>query len=65
MTIHERLGGEPAIAALLEGLYARTLADSLLSPFLENINVQRLKAHQFAFISQWEVGINVRDAAAS
>ena len=52
MSIYERLGGEAAIATLLEGLYVRALADPLLSPLLENIDVQRLKAHQFAFISQ-------------
>ena len=52
MSIYERLGGEAAVAALLEGLYVRALADPLLSPFLENIDIPRLKAHQFAFISQ-------------
>lgn len=52
MSIYERLGGEAAVAALLEGLYVRALVDPLLLPLLENIDVQRLKAHQFAFISQ-------------
>ena len=52
MTQYERLGGEPAVAALLEGLYVRVLADPLLTPFLENIDLPRLKTHQFAFITQ-------------
>jgi hemoglobin len=52
MTIYVRLGGEPAVAALLEGLYVRALADPLIAPILEKIDIQRLKAHQFAFISQ-------------
>jgi hemoglobin len=52
MTIYERLGGETAIAALLEGLYVRALADPLFTPFFEKIDIERLKAHQFAFISQ-------------
>lgn len=52
MSVYERLGGEAAVAALLEGLYVRALADPLLSPLLHNIDIQRLKAHQFAFISQ-------------
>jgi hemoglobin len=52
MTPFERLGGEPAVMALLDGLYTRGLADPLLAPFLENIDIARLKAHQFAFISQ-------------
>lgn len=52
MTIYERLGGESAVTALLEGLYVRALADPLFTPFFERIDIQRLKAHQFAFISQ-------------
>lgn len=31
---------------------ARALADPLLKPSLENIDVARLKAHRYAFISQ-------------
>jgi hemoglobin len=52
MTPYERLGGEPAVTALLDSLYTRGLADPLLASFLENIDIARLKAHQFAFISQ-------------
>jgi len=52
MTHYERLGGEAAVAVLLDGLYTRGLADPLLSPFFENLDLARLKAHQFAFISQ-------------
>jgi len=52
MSIYQRLGGDAAISALIESLYVRALADPLISPFIENIDVPRLKAHQFAFISQ-------------
>ena len=52
MTLYERLGGEAAVAALLEELYVRVLADPLFTPFFEKIDLQRLKSHQFAFISQ-------------
>jgi hemoglobin len=52
MTAYERLGGEPAVAALLEGLYRRAVADPLLNPFLENIDIPRLRERQFAFISE-------------
>ena len=52
MTLYERLGGEPAVATLLEELYVRALADPLFTPFFEKIDMPRLKAHQFAFISQ-------------
>jgi|SRR5678810_436430 hemoglobin len=52
MTLYERLGGETAVAALLEGLYVRALGDPLFAPFFERIDLPRLKSHQFAFISQ-------------
>ena len=52
MSIYQRLGGDAAVTALIESLYVRALADPLISPFIENIDVPRLKAHQFAFISQ-------------
>lgn len=52
MTLYERLGGESAVAALLEELYLRALGDPLFTPFFEKIDLQRLKSHQFAFISQ-------------
>jgi hemoglobin len=52
MTLYERLGGGSAVAALLEELYVRALSDPLFTPFFDKLDMQRLKAHQFAFISQ-------------
>ena len=52
MTLYERLGGAPAVAALLDRLYTGALADPLLSPFLEHRDLARLKEQQYAFISQ-------------
>ena len=52
MSIYEQLGGEAGVNALLDGLYVRALADPLLAPFLARIDVERLKASQFVFISQ-------------
>ena len=52
MSLYERLGGESAVRALLEALYVRALSDSLFTPFFSDIDMQHLKAHQFAFISQ-------------
>lgn len=52
MTIFDRLGGDAGVAALLEELYSRALKDPLLKPFLENVNIDQLKAQQFRFISQ-------------
>jgi hemoglobin len=52
MTVYERLGGETAVTALLDELYVRALGDPLFTPFFEKTDMQRLKIHQFAFISQ-------------
>jgi hemoglobin len=52
MTLYERLGGDAAVTGLLDRLYVRALADPLLQPFLENIDIPRLREHQFVFISQ-------------
>ncbi len=52
MSLYDKLGGEPEVAAPLDGLYTRALADPLLQPFLENVELARLQAHQYAFISQ-------------
>ncbi len=52
MNLYERLGGEPAIAAVVENFYARVLADPMLAPFFANVEMSRLKRHQSAFLSQ-------------
>jgi hemoglobin len=52
MTLYDRLGGEPAILAVIDRFYVRVLADSMLAPFFEGIAMSRLKGHQFAFLSQ-------------
>ena len=52
MTLYEQLGGAPAVAALLDGLYDRAAIDPLLRPFLEGLDLDRLKQQQYAFISQ-------------
>lgn len=51
-TLYERLGGEAAIGAAVDIFYRRVLADSELAPFFESVNIGRLRAHQFAFLSQ-------------
>ena len=52
MTIYDRLGGAAAVRALLDGLYSRATGDPLLRPFLEDLDLERLKKHQHAFLSQ-------------
>ncbi len=52
MTLFEKLGGEPAIRLAVDQFYERVLADPLRAPFVEKVQMPRLKAHQFAFLSQ-------------
>lgn len=51
-TLYERIGGEPAVRAAVERFYERVLADPLLQSFFSGTSITRLKAHQFAFLSQ-------------
>jgi hemoglobin len=52
MSVYERIGGAPAVNAAVDRFYERVLADPMLAPFFKNVSMQRLKAHQFAFLSQ-------------
>ena len=51
-TIYQRIGGEAEISAAVDRFYERVLADSTLSHFFTRVSVRRLKAHQFALLSQ-------------
>ncbi len=51
-TLYQRVGGEAAIQAAVDRFYERVLADPALSHFFTGVNMSRLKAHQFAFLSQ-------------
>jgi hemoglobin len=52
MTLYDQIGGKPAISAAVERFYVRVLADPMLAPFFEKVDIPRLKAHQLAFLSQ-------------
>lgn len=52
MTPYERIGGAPAVLAAVDRFYVRVLADPLLEPFFRDVNMERVKAHQRAFLSQ-------------
>jgi len=45
-TLYERIGGEPAVEALVDDLYERVLADPELKPFFENHAVERIRSMQ-------------------
>jgi hemoglobin len=51
-TIFERIGGEPAVAAVVDIFYAKVLADPDLAPYFVGIDVDRLKGHQRLFVGQ-------------
>ncbi|SKB00283.1 hemoglobin [Prosthecobacter debontii] len=48
-SLYERLGGESAIAALIEAFYIRVLADPELAPFFRHSSMDRLRAMQTEF----------------
>jgi hemoglobin len=50
-TLYERLGGEKAIGAVVDEFYDRVLADDRLAPYFEEVDMERQRAHQTAFIS--------------
>ena len=51
MSIYDSIGGEPAVRAAVDDFYARVLADRRLAAFFTGTDLQRLKAHQRAFIA--------------
>ena len=51
MSIYASIGGAPAVRAAVDDFYARVLADPRLAPFFAGADLQRLKAHQRAFIA--------------
>lgn len=50
MSIYERIGGAPSVAAAVDDFYARVLGDESLAPFFENVDVDELKSHQRLFL---------------
>ena len=51
-TLYQRIGGKAAINAAVDLFYERVLADPSPCHFFNGISMGRLKAHQFAFLSQ-------------
>ena len=51
LSIYETLGGQPAVEAAVDRFYARVLADPLLAPFFADTDLERLAAHQRAFLA--------------
>jgi hemoglobin len=51
LSIYDSIGGASAVRAAVDGFYARVLADPQLAPFFTGTDLNRLKAHQRAFIA--------------
>ncbi|MFZ0593807.1 MAG: group 1 truncated hemoglobin [Bryobacteraceae bacterium] len=51
-TLYERIGGDAALSVAVDRFYDRVLADSELASFFRGVNMQRLRGHQHAFLSQ-------------
>src|SRR5262252_8372982 len=68
MSIYDSIGGAPAVHAAVDDFYARILADARLAPFFTGTDLERLKAHQRAFIAASLGGPEIfagRDMAAA
>ncbi len=49
-TLYDRLGGEAAIMAAVEGFYTRVLADPLTAPFFAGLDMTAQSQKQIAFM---------------
>lgn len=50
-TLYERLGGQDAIAAVVDDFYERVLADEQVAHYFDDVDMQAQRAHQTQFIS--------------
>lgn len=50
-TLHEAVGGEAGMAALVDRLYERVLADAKIAVFFARSDVDELKRHQHDFLT--------------
>ena len=51
MSIYDSIGGADAVRTAVDDFYTRVLADPRLAPFFAGTDLNRLKAHQRAFIA--------------
>ena len=49
--LFERIGGEAAVKATVIKMYDKILSDDDLAPFFENIDVEKLRLSQSAFVT--------------
>jgi hemoglobin len=54
--VYDEIGGAPALAVVVEGLYRRVADDPALRDWFEGVDLARLKAHQRALLTVALVG---------
>lgn len=59
--LFKRIGGERAVQATVTRMYEKILADEELAPFFENVDVERLRHSQRAFVTYAFGGTNHYD----
>src|SRR5262249_37525661 len=50
-SLFQRVGGDPAIQAVMEGFFARITNDRELAPIFERVNIERHSRKTAAFVS--------------
>lgn len=50
-TLFDRVGGREGLPTIVEELYRRVLADPLLAPFFQDVDMERLKRKQVIFLT--------------
>ena len=50
-TLYDRLGGEPAIGAVVNEFYDRVLADESVAHYFDDVDMSEQRSHQTKFIS--------------
>lgn len=51
MSVYDELGGTATVKAAVSVFYHRVTADESLAPYFEGVDLDRLKAHQRAFLA--------------
>lgn len=49
--LYEQIGGQPAVAAAVEIFYRKVLADERVSPFFDDVDMDKQAAKQQAFLT--------------
>ena len=49
-TLFDRIGGEPALSAAVDGLYDRLVADEKLMTYFRGVDMETLRGHQYKFM---------------